>query len=1647
MQAPKSTRSLAFLLPMMLIAVLLLFAAYSCDDSADPFVPDGDEDGALTDGDFEDTECFDDEDCTFKGEGYNCFYGRCVTDGCLTNEEAQCVLDSDCGYGKVCSDSCVCEDAQPDGDNADGDNEGLTDGDKTCDDKPCILVKPTEHSFGYIVIGRVVKGDLTIENIGATDLNILDIGFKEDSSDAFSLDKSVPKVFTVKSGETYKVGIIYAPANPGPQDAYLKIVCNDLDKPTVLVHLYGEYKGRTTIDVYPDPKNNPAFNFGTIEVGTLENQLNIRVKNLRPEGSENEEMNKVLTIYQIQLDPPTNIQPDYYLADNIPTTTYIQPGNEFVFSVFYKPTTEGIHDVKIKIFNDADVSPYTPGDPVEVNLTGQGVIPKLCIEPNPVDFQKTTVNYENSQEVALRSCGGGTIKIDSIEWQDPKPDDMEIVKAGAESAVIPGGRFVIFRVKYTPKSIGFDGGVILVKSNDSELQTRQLRVQGQGVASSIGVDPTRINFNEVLVNTVATEEVCIKNFGMGDLELKDTVYTPDSGPFSTNVQDKGEFPKLIKGLDAENPDPNGNEWCFKVEYRPTVIQQGYVDQGTLKIETNNPSTPFVEVSLSGTPVFPLCEFSVVEDPNFVDTIDFKEVNLETTKALKLRITNEGGWQCEIKSLMFGPNTSSDFSFFPPLIPAVSPGGYFDISVSYSPRAYPGPDTGSIKITTNDARSGYVDRVFSLMGSGVNPTIFFDPSTAASNPYKFGEVLITTCSDKVPVKIYNTGIGTLDVTRWYEYQIIGCRDCWIIEDLVIPPTAHLRNHSQYPDEEINFTVKFCALNNTAIGANDLTLEFTSTDNNKPKSYVFFRAVGADCKDGFHTCDPLHPCGYYCNRPANSPPYEICDGYDNDCDCLVDEDFGIFKNPGLLNDLTNPANRVTCDGVGECGAGYLECAGNFVSRCSTDPGGSTPQASVEYCDNLDNDCDGETDEDFMVGELCAGVGECGIGHWKCKPNDTSGRYCDANDNGTPEKCDGKDNDCDGKTDNGIFFIFNTGVPAQRCLSGNCLGNPCQGQGGCGEGWGFYECLNAQNANSEHPEITDPKDWIQCCSDPKGTCFDGSYEVCNTKDDNCNGLTDESFNIGAACDGVGECGPGLIECDPKNYQRTICSTDMGGSNYNLSDPAHLEICDGRDNNCDDQTDEGFNIGGECLAKGVCGLGRWECKNDGSDRRCSTGPGGSQYAGTSEKCDDLDNDCDGETDETFNVGYPCVGAGACGIGEIKCKTLSTVCCSVDFGCGDYSGSKELCDGLDNDCDGYTDEDYSIGAACDGKGECGPGIGECDGINNSICSTDFGGSEYSGSTETCDGLDNDCDGFTDEDYFVGMSCIGVGQCGPGVWECAGPNGKRCSTMPGGSQDQSTREICDHIDNDCNGYIDNGINTGGSDPNNCGDCGVVCDVLTTIGGQQVRTGVAQCNEGNCEILSCNSGRYDVDQLYSSGCECTADEYDSAVPAVGNSCAGAVWSDPNILIDNDKRTALIRGNLAPLGDVDWFKFQASDGPDSNLCDEFHVQVAFVSNPNGEFAFEVYRGDCSGLPSTVACLNGNLMTYAVDGKFPPQTTNEPTWGRGQCPCKPEAESQPNFNNCESDSTTFFVKVYRAGSAGQTASCNYYEIEVSNGAYSSN
>lgn len=651
----------------------------------------------------------------------------------------------------------------------------------------------------------------------------------------------------------------------------------------------------------------------------------------------------------------------------------------------------------------------------------------------------------------------------------------------------------------------------------------------------------------------------------------------------------------------------------------------------------------------------------------------------------------------------------------------------------------------------------------------------------------------------------------------------------------------------------------------------------------------------CADGRTSCEGGVP---QCNPillPGDLP--EICDGLDNDCDGEPDNNV--------------PGTGLACvAGGSQCADGLTVCNGENGIVCAGGTGGNVDDS---LCDYQDNDCDGSVDEDVSgLNELCtAGEGVCrNFGVTICVANDPDAApRCSVDPNlanQTAEVCDGLDNDCDGIVDNNLPEVDDTCDGFDDDCDGRIdedvagLGEVCNAGNGICQGFGVRVCdpddADAPPVCNAEPRLSNATDEV--CDGIDNDC-DGTIDnnlpaddlLCDGLDDDCDGQIDEDVeDIGTVCTaGDGICqGFGTNRCDPNDAEApVVCNATPRSDNATaevcngLDDdcdgvvdnnvPTVDDTCDNFDDDCDGQIDEDVaGLGDVCSAgEGICAaFGTRRCDPNDADAPPVCNAEANSDNATAEVCDGLDNDCDGTVDNNLP--------------------------SVD----------NTCDGFDDDCDGLIDEDVAgLGDVCSagdgvcqafGVTRCAPGNPSappvcsatpnsgnagpevCDGLDN-----DCNGSvdDNLGSTDnTCDGFDDDCDGSIDEDVAnLGNPCsAGDGVCTAfGVFRCgAGPSDPVvCSATPASGNAQP--EACNYNDDDCDGTVDNGfVDAQGryTAVTDCGGCGTDCNNLWQPSPAAFNVaptcglvgGSASCG------YSCINGYVDADGIEENGCELLPD---------------------------------------------------------------------------------------------------------------------------------------------------------------------------------
>jgi MYXO-CTERM domain-containing protein len=665
---------------------------------------------------------------------------------------------------------------------------------------------------------------------------------------------------------------------------------------------------------------------------------------------------------------------------------------------------------------------------------------------------------------------------------------------------------------------------------------------------------------------------------------------------------------------------------------------------------------------------------------------------------------------------------------------------------------------------------------------------------------------------------------------------------------------------------------------------------------------FRACSSACGSGQQACqftndgNPNNDWGT-CNAPQ--PQTETCNGVDDDCNGQVDD--GLVGTPCTANgcvgtnvcqsgawvcDAPTPTTEI-CDGIDNdcnnqiddgvtrqcssaCGTGTERCSFSNDGNPNNDWTGCTaPQPTTEICNGKDDDCNGAIDDALPgTGAACTGANNC-PGQRRCVAGSWT---CDA---AAPqaEICDGIDNDCNGKIDDNI---------SRSCTTA------------CGTGSETCQFSDDGNPNN---------DWVGC------TAPLPSPELCNGKDDDCNGAIDDGIASPGACTGTGGC-PGTREC-------------QGGKFVCLAPQPTTEICDGKDNNCNGRIDEGVSR----ACSSLCGIGVETCQFSDDGNSANDWVGCTATLPQTETCNGKDDDCDGAIDNNLPPGKQCT-IGGC-LGKERCTGGKWVCDAPIPG-------EEICDGLDNNCDGKIDENLT--RAC--STACGLGAETCQFTDDGDPTNDWAGcTAQKPQAEICDGVDNDCNGQVDDNVpGVGGPCdhASGSTCQKGETKCVG--GKlTCVGATTGS-----KEICDCKDNDCDGDVDEGdLCSQGTKCLACG-CRIPC-----AGGE------FGCPKG----FVCSSGY------------CVPDKCDGVTCPPGERCFNGECKDPCVNIN------------CPPGDVCQQGICVADNcygngcPDGQIC----VQNQCVKNPCAGVSCKSneYCKDGKCLPSCGAASCG-ADGLCVDGK---------------------------------------------------------------------
>lgn len=549
-----------------------------------------------------------------------------------------------------------------------------------------------------------------------------------------------------------------------------------------------------------------------------------------------------------------------------------------------------------------------------------------------------------------------------------------------------------------------------------------------------------------------------------------------------------------------------------------------------------------------------------------------------------------------------------------------------------------------------------------------------------------------------------------------------------------------------------------------------------------------------------------CSYACKSSTQCPSGSICADSDSHPGQWCFPEDGVCECQPKWEGATTGCG--TANEIGKC-TGTKTCKSGQFTQCSAQV------ASVETCNNKDDDCDGAIDEDTdgaactVANEigLCTGIAVCIGGKSICGAQPA-----------IPELCDGLDNDCDGAIDEGFADTDQDSIadcvdpdkdgdgianpvdncpdvanPGQNDLDLDGKGDDCDVDvdGDLTEN-AADNCPTAANPDQQDfdndgiGDVCDPDDDgdgdvdLVDCAPLNALIFHGAVEVCNDQDDNCNGIIDDPNSPGCQLyfydqdkDQFGIAGATQCLCEPA---APFSASQPGDCNDQSSQvfPGANELCNGKDDNCDGIVDEADAIGCVSLSIDLDGDG-W----GGNETvcLCKVQPGYVTKSGdcndadatispqATETCNLADDDCDNQIDEVSALGCQKTyldadndGFGVAADSLCLCQPTDGYTALVAGDCNDASAevfptSIELCDGIDNNCNGQIDEGVKItyyidvdqdghGAAYNTKEACQtpPGYADLGGDCN-----DFNPTMSPSAAEVCDKIDNNCNGLVDE--------------------------------------------------------------------------------------------------------------------------------------------------------------------------------------------------------------------------------------------------------------------------------------------------------------
>jgi hypothetical protein len=468
--------------------------------------------------------------------------------------------------------------------------------------------------------------------------------------------------------------------------------------------------------------------------------------------------------------------------------------------------------------------------------------------------------------------------------------------------------------------------------------------------------------------------------------------------------------------------------------------------------------------------------------------------------------------------------------------------------------------------------------------------------------------------------FHAGVDAQSVTMWFdEIQMYAGGDTVPVDLWVTPflgsafQISDVLSYLHYTDSDTAYVVFSELPDLSGVGSIERVIARARHKYHFYVSQISFQAYDDNDGDGYpadNDCDDS-------NADVNPEATEVCNDIDDDCDDNIDEGCTTYYRDTDEDGYGDPGDYIpdTSPPIG-----YVATGGD----CD-DTNGTIHPGATEACNGVDDDCDGTADEDCTLwyrdadGDTYGDPGDTLVDTSQPPGYVPNGGDCDDTNSeikpGVQEACNGLDDNCDGNIDEG-------------CVS-------------------YYR-------DADEDGYGDPDDFVVTTSPPagyvtnNGDCDDTNVainpeaiEVCNDVDDNCEGGIDEGCRFYYWDDDGDSYGnPAIFVEDTAPPEGFVAnSDDCDDTNVNIY-PGAAEICNGVDDNCDEDVDEGtctpycrdadgdtYGDPADLIPADSPPPGYVIDCNDCDDSDQNVNPG------ASEQCNGVDDNCDGQVDE----GLPC--------------------------------------------------------------------------------------------------------------------------------------------------------------------------------------------------------------------------------------------------------------------------------------------------------------------------------------------------------------------------------------------------------------------------